>query len=99
MVQPCAGPGLAVNAPISENDKTVTPLKRFACLSERLRSARRWLPGRGALLPLVIRQLLDARTVVTHHEDLAVWLGSIRIHRFIFEPHPRAGKNDVLAIR
>ena len=55
-------------------------------------------PRRRTLFPLVVGQLLDARAVVPHHEDLAVGLRGVRIDRFILEAHARAREHDSLAI-
>src|SRR5581483_7755218 len=55
-------------------------------------------PRRCPLFPLVVSELLDARSVVPHDEDFAVRLRRIRIDGFVLEPHARAGEHDVLAV-
>src|SRR6185436_855105 len=58
-----------------------------------------WLPRGSAFLPLVIGELFDMRPVVPHHEQVSVWLGRIRVRRFILEAHSRTGEYDELTIR
>lgn len=45
------------------------------------------LPGRRAVFPLVVSELLDLGAVVVHDKDLAVRLRIIREQHFIFESH------------
>jgi hypothetical protein len=46
------------------------------------------MPPRCAVLPLVIRELLDSRAVKAHYENLTVGLRRIGVHCFILEAHP-----------
>src|SRR5262245_10798411 len=67
------------------------------CTTGRL--STRGLPGRCALFPLVIGDLLDACAVVPHHEQLAVRLRRVRVRHLVLVSHPRRCKHDVLAVR
>ncbi len=46
------------------------------------------VPPWCSVLPLVVRELLDAGAVKAHHENLAVWLRRVRVRCFILEAHP-----------
>ena len=50
----------------------------------------RWncLPPRSTVLPLIVRELLDASAIKAHHENLTVRLRRIRVRCFILEAHP-----------
>ena len=47
------------------------------------------LPGRRAIFPLVVGELLHVGAVVAHHEQLAVRLRRVRVDHLVLEAHPR----------
>src|SRR5882757_6979279 len=55
-------------------------------------------PARAGVFPLVVCQLLYLRSVVPHHEQVAIWLRRERVWRFVLEAHPRAGEHNLLSI-
>jgi hypothetical protein len=62
----------------------------------RLRSrAPSRLPRRRSLFPLIVRELLNVRSIGAHDEDLAVGLRRVGVHRFVLESHPRRREQDV----
>jgi hypothetical protein len=56
-------------------------------------------PGRTALFPLIVRQLLNFGAVRLHRKYLAIRLGRFGVEGLVLESHARSRKQQAFAIR